>query len=74
MEKKAISPNTVILEVKTLKYELAVVVHSCNPSYLGDGGKRITGWKAKLAETVRLYLKNKMKNQKGWDVAFSFNI
>jgi hypothetical protein len=41
---------------------------------LGDGGKRITGWKAKLAETVRLYLKNKMKNQKGWDVAFSFNI
>jgi hypothetical protein len=44
------------------KVKPAVVIHSCNPSYLGSGGRRMSSlrptWTIKLA---RSYLKKKMK-------------
>jgi hypothetical protein len=46
-----------------LKNKPDIVLYACNPSYLGDGGRRITvGARAKL--TARLYLKKKKKKKK----------
>jgi hypothetical protein len=42
----------------------AVVVHACNPSYLGSEGQRISIWRPAQAKLVKHYLKNKKQTAK----------
>jgi hypothetical protein len=43
-----------------------MVVHVCNPSYLGDRGRRILGLRPALAKVAaRSYFKNKIQAKMG---------
>jgi hypothetical protein len=45
--------------------EPGIVGYSCNPSYLGGGGKGITSSRLARSKLVRAYPKNKIKFLKG---------
>jgi hypothetical protein len=53
-------------DVKKLQFKPGMVVHTCNPSYSGGRGRRISTLKSAQAKLVRLCLKN--KNTKGLGV------
>jgi hypothetical protein len=54
-------------EIEHLK--LGVVVHTCNPSYLGGRSRMVMSLRAACAKVgVRSYLKSRIKNPKGQDV------
>jgi hypothetical protein len=40
-----------------------IVVHTCNPSYLGGRDRRIVSLRPTLAKFARPYLKNKIKTE-----------
>jgi hypothetical protein len=44
-----------------------MVVHICNPSYLGDRGRRIVSSRPALEKSGRPYLKNKIQ-EKGLEI------
>jgi hypothetical protein len=44
-------------------FEPGMVVHTCNPSYSGGRGKRITSSRTAWAKLVRPYLKKKKKER-----------
>jgi hypothetical protein len=56
--------NHAILYLKT-PTGVGVVFHNCNPSYLGDGPRRIMVG-VYLGKIMRSYLKNKIKKKRTW--------
>jgi hypothetical protein len=56
--------------MKNDQKKMDVVVHACNPSYLGGRGRKISNLRPACAKVTRPYLKNKIKtNRLGYSLS-----